>query len=301
MFRSSILDDLANNIEAPPNDNGMVPPRILQDDNEVPPDVRMNAQDEVDSSLPTSNRVPLDPIMGVFIEHNPPGSGKWNARMGGKPNLTWTSLDESQNKKSSPFHYRRPAMTDDIKGFKIRSTGLTTKFKQDDDILVFQSHVWKHLTGHGLDTITYLQDPTDTSNVLSVVTCHARFSADLKTTKKSAEFFAERFDDFDLSNDEAAKLFLLDSLDPKLTLMLDRKVKDDEGFVMTWLRLVQLVVAPSLDRWDILKSKIRNANLKTYIGQNVRLLCNDYEDWAATLRAGGQYDHFLTRTMIKTV
>ena len=192
-------------------------------------------------------------------------------------------------------------MTDDIKGFKICSTGLTTKFKQDDDILVFQSHVWKHLTGHGLDTITYLRDPTDTSNVLSVVTCHARFRADLKTTKKSAEFFAERFDDFDLSNDEAAKLFLLDSLDSKLTLMLDRKVKDDEGFVMTWLRLVQLVVAPSLDRWDILKSKIRNANLKTYIEQNVRLLCNDYEDWAATLRAGGQYDHFLTRTMIKTV
>ena len=50
-----------------------------------------------------------------------------------------------------------------------------------------------------------------------------------------------------------------------------------------------------------MKGKIRNANLKSYIGQNVRLLCNDFEDWGATLLAGGQYDHSLTRTMIKIV
>ena len=54
------MDDLANNIEAPPDDNGMVPPRILHDDNEVPPDVLMNAQDEAESSLPSNNQVPLD-------------------------------------------------------------------------------------------------------------------------------------------------------------------------------------------------------------------------------------------------
>ena len=48
----------------------------------------------------------------------------------------------------------------------------------------------------------------------STVTSRARFSADLKPTKKSAEYFAERFDDFDRSNDETAKRFLLDSLDP---------------------------------------------------------------------------------------
>ena len=248
-----------------------------------------------------SQNAPIDPIMGKFIEQNPLGCNKWNARMGGKPNTTWTGLDEEQNVKSTPFHYRRPEMTDDVKGFKIRSTGLSTKFKQNDDLLQFQQHVWKHLTGHGLDTITYLRDPLDSSKVLSVVMSHAMFSADIKTTKKSADYFAERFDDFDRSNDEAAKLFLLDSLEPKLALLLERKVKDDDGFVLVWLRLVQLVVAPSLDRWDILKNKFRSASLKGYTGQDVRRLCNDLEDWAITLRAGGQYDHSLTRTMIKTV
>ena len=60
-------------------------------------------------------------------------------------------------------------------------------------------------------------------------------------------------------------------------------------------------MAPSLDRWDILKTKSRNASLKDYTGEDVRRLCNNLEDWAVTLRAGGQYDHSLTRTMIKIV
>ena len=56
-----------------------------------------------------------------------------------------------------------------------------------------------------------------------------------------------------------------------------------------------------MDRWGIHKSKIRSANLKEYAGQDVRRLCNDFEDWGITLRAGGQYDHSLTRTMIKII
>ena len=107
----------------------MVPPRILADNNEVPPDVAVNIQDEAESSYPSKQQAPLDPIMGVFIEQNLPGSGKWKASMGGKSN---SGLDASQSKKSTPFHYRRP--TDNIKGFKIRSTVLTTKIKQQDDI-----------------------------------------------------------------------------------------------------------------------------------------------------------------------
>ena len=109
-------------------------------------------------------------------------------------------------------------MTDDVKGFKLRSTGLSNKFKATDDVLQFQQHVWKHLCGHGLDTITYLQDPNDSDKVITVVKQHARFSADMKVTKLAAKSFAEKFDEFDRSNDEAAKLFLFDSLDPKLAL-----------------------------------------------------------------------------------
>ena len=45
-------------------------------------------------------------------------------------------------------------------------------------------------------------------------------------------------------------------------------------------------------------------NQKLYLdhaGQNVRLLCNQFQDWVSSLRAGVQYDHSLTRSMIKNV
>ena len=147
-------------------------------------------------------------------------------------------------------------MTSDSKGFLIRSTGLSSKFNMTDDVLQLQQHVWKHLTSHGLDTITYLQDPTASSTVIDVIRNHAKFSANLKTTKVSADLFASSFDEFDQSNDAAAQAFLLDSLDPKLVQSLERRVKGDDGFVMMWLRLIQLLVAPSLDRWDIIKDRI---------------------------------------------
>ena len=95
--------------------------------------------------------------------------------------------------------------------------------------------------------------------------------------------------------------YFFDSFDPKLALTLERKVKEDEGFVMMWLRLIQLVVAPSMDRWDVLKDKLKKKSMRDYSGQNVRQLCEDMEDLAAQLKAGGQYDHQLTRTMVKIV
>ena len=250
---------------------------------------------------PINDIRPTDPIMGIFVEQHPPGSGKWNARMGGKPNSEWTGLQSDQVFKATPFHYRRSEMTSDSKGFLIRSTGLSSKFNMTDDVLQLQQHVWKHLTSHGLDTITYLQDPTAPSSVIDVIRNHAKFSANLKTTKVSADLFASSFDEFDQSNDAAAQAFLLDSLDPKLVQSLERRVKGDDGFVMMWLRLIQLLVAPSLDRWDIIKDKIKAASPKDYAGQNIRSLCDRYEDWGSTLRSGGQYDHSLTRIMIKNV
>jgi hypothetical protein len=70
--------------------------------------------------------------------------------------------------------------------------------------------------------------------VIDVVRNHACFSANIKTTKVSADLFTSCFDDYHQSNDAAAQAFLLDSLDPKLVLSVERKVKDGNGFVMMW-------------------------------------------------------------------
>ena len=193
--------------------------------------------------------------MGIFVEQDPPGSNKWNIRLGGKPNSDWSGLQPNQVFRTTPFHYRRPEMTSDSKGYLIRSTGLTTKFSMSDDVLQFQSSVWHHLISHGMDTIAYLQDPTDTSKVITVVENHARFTADLKTTKVAADLLYSKFDKHDLSNDSAATAFLLDSLETKFATIVIRKVKEEDSFAMVWLKKIQFVVAPSLDCWDVIKER----------------------------------------------
>ena len=91
-------------------------------------DANVDGYDDAPTQLATLS--PTDPIMGLFLEQNPPGSGKWNARMGGKPNADWSGLQLSQIHQATPYHYRKAEMTSDIKGFTVRSTGLTEKFKK---------------------------------------------------------------------------------------------------------------------------------------------------------------------------
>jgi hypothetical protein len=141
--------------------------------------------------------------MEKFIEQNPPGSGKWNARMGGKHRADWSGLDTEQLLQSTPYHYRRAQITDDIKGY-------TTTFEPKEFVL--SSKQMETSFNFKIDTISYLQDPTDSDVVIDVVRNHARFSANRKETKLLAELILNKFDEYDKSNNAAATVFLLDSL-----------------------------------------------------------------------------------------
>lgn len=63
-----------------------------------------------------------------------------------------------------------------------RTMGITPKFARNSDLLTFQKMVMDHLTQHGMDTITYLVDPVDKSNTVTIVSKHAQFT--LKTVSK---------------------------------------------------------------------------------------------------------------------
>ena len=82
-------------------------------------------------------------------------------------------------------------------------------------MLTFQRKVMKHLVEHGLDTITYLPDPADKYEMISVVSDHARFNH--KTDGAMANKRMEsKFDKYDIQNDKDAKDFLLSSVDEDL-------------------------------------------------------------------------------------
>ena len=98
----------------------------------------------------------------------------------------------------------------------------------------------------------------------------------MKNYSRLSQLFAEKFDSFDQSNDSATRFFIPDSLEGKLALALERKIKDNDTFVVVWLKLLQLLLSPSMDLWDIFKDKIKNATPMNYEGQIIRDLCNDF-------------------------
>ena len=70
-----------------------------------------------------------------------------------------------------------------------RTKGTSVKFTEKHRLSDFQKSIERHLREQGLDTISYLQDPHDSTKVLSVVTHHAQFGNDLA----SAEVLSSQF------------------------------------------------------------------------------------------------------------
>ena len=167
--------------------------------------------------LPPPPRVPNKILIMGKWEETFIGSGEYNARMGGVSLADWSGLDPNQCYHTvTTLHYRPLNPTLGAKGYNIRTKGLGTQFKKNDDISELQFKVWDHLTAHGMDTIAYLQDPFDPSKVINVVENHPRFSGEISKAIQLASLFTSKFDTFDKENDASAKTFLIDSLDPSL-------------------------------------------------------------------------------------
>ena len=79
---------------------------------------------------------------------------------GGKPNSAMTGLNNSNPSYINPKQFRSNDLTAQMKHQSYRVYGLKDKYSRGQDLLVFQRSVQEHLEDHGLDTITYLKDPS---------------------------------------------------------------------------------------------------------------------------------------------
>ena len=84
----------------------------------------------------------------------------WAAWTGGKPDADWTGLENPIPSSIDPNQFRVTSISSRAKSKAYRVQGLPKKFSRTGDLQVFQKKVWKHLVEHGLDTITYMTDPT---------------------------------------------------------------------------------------------------------------------------------------------
>ena len=115
------------------------------------------------------------PTMGDVLHLSSNESVAWT---GGKPNVDWTGLDpKAIGIDTSPNQHRPATSRGAQQSYGVRTTGMEVKFTQGTSSLVsFQDEVWEHLKDSGMDTITYLVDPQDSTTTCSVIHEHANFT-----------------------------------------------------------------------------------------------------------------------------
>ena len=250
---------------------------------------------------PAAPPKPTDPKMGQWKEAGMQGSGTWNCLVGGKPYSDWSGLSTVQPNNieyTTRFRPLNPVL--DVKGLATRTKGLEQKFKKSDDLVIFQAKIWKHLVKHGLDTIAYLANPSDFTDVLDVVNNHTRFVVDMNNTETLIENFTNEFDDMDRTNDTAATTYFLDSLDPSIAddLVEDSDITDT--FATIWLKFIRSLCTNSLNRYDAIKNQIRAKEPSQYPGQNIEAMARNLKKLAKVLKSAGHFDHNLTLAIVKS-
>ena len=243
-----------------------------------------------------SNVVPPPPIipplpnMGTVIETYP-GSGYWNAVIGGAQLSDWSGLDPSKQRPISYKNYRNFNPGKEQVNDTIRTQGLATKFKRGDSVFNLVKAVKKHLISNGMDTVSYLPSPTDSTQMLSVLENYAHFITDLTKSSTLATSIQSKFDNWDSLNNESAYNFLVNSLDPELLSTLEEThFHIGESFSMTWIRMMKYIITTSTDHFKILIDEIKAMTPLTYPSQNIETMAEDMSKKLKELTDGGYYD-----------
>ena len=221
----------------------------------------------------------------------------FSRRTGGKPKHDWTGLDNSSAKTFESPNQLRATSRYSQKGYNYRKTGTVTKFGRDDDLTPFQDTVMEHLKDTGMDSISYLPDPKDTTKMISVVTSHSRFT--ITSVRDHRQTFKPLYDEYDLMNDKAAAHFLIDSLTPEFGALIKKKTKEDDTFTIVWMLVLQSIQSTSIEVFEQIKMRIKARRPSQYSGENLAKLGEHFLDDASLLESAGQYDHNLTLHMVK--
>ena len=247
--------------------------------------------------VPPPKPKPGDPRMGT-AEETYAGSGTYYYAFGGEPNYKWTGLADPSERLLGDLCFRS---LDPIAGQKsalVRTKSLDLKLTNTSKLSEFQKDVWKHLVKFGLDTIGYLPDPKDATEMQSVVVYHARYTGDLNKAIESSNDIRKNYDKWDKKHDYEAREFLLSSIAPEILKMFDPFHSNKNTFATTWLKLVHHRVTTTSETYDNMKTTIRRLTPQQYQGQNIEQLATKYIKMAEELDNAGHYEHSLTLNMV---
>jgi hypothetical protein len=248
------------------------------------------------TTTPAQAFQPPTPLMGGLVQIT---SSDWCAWTGGKPLADWTALDPTAPTSPSDDYQLRPSSPGSSqKSTRYREIGLATKFTRNSHLLDFVDVVHTYLTRTGLDTITYLPDPSDPTTMISAVDKCSKFDLTPAITA-ARQLRTDNFDKFHRNNDDSAHNWLLDSLDPTLHKDVTDRLLLDDGLVSHWLQLIHLVQSTSFNRFTVIKRDIESSlTLFKVPGQNVKELASKFLAKARELDNHGFYEHRLTLCML---
>lgn len=218
---------------------------------------------------------------------------------GGVPRRDWTGLLVPTNDNVHPMQIRPTNNT----GYLKMDAALRSKmspdpqFNKGSNLIRFTRDVFEELESRGLDSISYLPHPTDPNGVLSVIKNHGRYA--LFDARVLIKEFTSKWDKFDKINDIYAKKMLLASLHPDFKDEVLRKLSEDDTFTSLWLIVIEKVQSTSTNRWDLVKKRLEARKVTDYAGQNVEMLAHDFVEDGKELEIVNQYDHHLTKIMLK--
>ena len=234
------------------------------------------------------------------------GREDWTPWVGGKPKIDWSGLADSKDQYIDPRQYRPTSAGSAQKSKGYRMVAVEPQLSKGSNLLDFQKIFKKTLEAHGLDTVTYLPDPEQTSTtggtsteVLSILTHHSRFTRDKAAT--AAKVYFNKFDQCDRANNEDAKELLCNSIDTEIQRELDL-VKDRlDTFVDHWMEVVSIIRVPTTDKIEAIKKTFRERKMDSYKGHDIVQVSLAYqEDWRQ-LDAAGLYTHDLTAVMLNEI
>jgi hypothetical protein len=232
------------------------------------------------------------------VEETYPGSGIYYYAFGGAPKRDWSGIEDPSARLLSEACYRSLDPITGQKAAHYRTKPLSKKFEKSMKLSDFRTKVMEHLKEYGLDTLTYLPDPGNTIDVLSVVYYHARFTGDMDKSFKFCNDCKKYYDSWDKKNDHDAKKFLLGSLSDKTREKFKPFHSNEDTFAGTWLRLVQHLVTTTSKTYDDKKKEIRQLIPQQFAGQNIETMATKYIELADEISYAGHYSHGLTLNMV---
>ena len=226
------------------------------------------------------------------------GTGQFNAWTGGKPTANFSGLENPNPISINPNQFIPTSVGSQAKSRAYRIQGLEPKIEMKTNLQVLITKVEKHFEDYGLDTGTYLPDPSDPTKVISGIVNYAMFNHK-DGTKKANEIYANEFDEYERGRDNDRKDFFMNSLGEELETSIITGCRKTDCFMAIWFQFIHLVSSVSIERFEKRKTQLKERSLDNYPGENINSLADAYVmDWKY-LDAGNEYDHNLTLTMLK--